>query len=162
MEHAGERMARLLGLEPLDKEGGWFRRTYTGEAREDGRPCVTAIVALFTAERFSALHRLDAEELFMHQAGDPFEMLCLGGGEGGGERLVLGPEVEKGQRLLRLFEPGQWFGGRPLRGGEHGYSVVSAVVLPGFEWEGFELGKREKLVEAYPEWEDAIVELTRG
>jgi len=35
------------------------------------------------------------------------------------------------------------------------------VVSPGFEWEGFELGKRAKLVESYPEWEDAIVGLTR-
>ena len=154
-------LVEALGLEELDQEGGWFQRIYTGELRLDGRPQATSILALFTAERFSALHRLDADEVFFYQAGDPFRMLDLDTG-GSGEIVTLGPDVSAGQRPQIVFPAGHWFGGAPEAGGSAGYTLIGAVVTPGFRWEGFELGRRAELVSEYPQFRDEIAALTRG
>lgn len=53
-----EELTARYGLEPLPREGGLFRRTWAGPERPDGRPEGSAIVALLTADDYSALHRL--------------------------------------------------------------------------------------------------------
>ncbi len=81
-----------LRLEPLPIEGGFFRRTYTSTAcLPGGRAVGTAIYFLITPEGFSALHRLETDEVWHFYMGDPVEHLMLGddrarahGGEGEG------------------------------------------------------------------------------
>ena len=55
----------LLGLEPLPHEGGYFYQTYnlTENDRSD-RPIATAIYYLLTPDDFSAMHRLDSDEIY--------------------------------------------------------------------------------------------------
>lgn len=150
-----EETIELLGLERLDHEGGWFRRVHTGEVDRDGRALSTTIYALFTLEEFSALHQLDAVEQFFFLEGDAFEVFRIDRG-GVGRWDVLGRESPH-----LVFEAGEWFGGRPVEGGSHGWTLMSCVVTPGFEWAGFEIGKREVLLDAYPESGDAVRKLTR-
>ncbi len=38
-----------------------------------------------------------------------------------------------------VIPAGHWQAARPDRGGVHGYVLVSCVVAPGFEFDGFEL-----------------------
>lgn len=151
-----EELAAKLGLEPIQGEGGWFRRLYTGPVGVEGRPVATSIYALFSREQFSALHRLDADEQFFFLDGDPLEVFEIDV-QGQGRWLRLG----RGDALHHVFRAGSWFGGRCAREGTFGWSLVSAVVSPGFEWVGFELGKRSDLVALYPEFEDEIAALTR-
>ena len=155
-----EQIVTFLRLEPLVEEGGWFRRTRT-EGKEDGRPTMTCIYALFTREQFSALHRLDAAETLFFHSGDPFEILELGP-DGSVQLGLLGSNVGAGETPQRAFAKGIWFGGKPKKNGRNGYSLMSAVVSPGFEWEGFELGKRKELVGLYPDCVSEIVSLTRA
>ena len=154
-----EQIATALRLEPLAEEGGWFRRTRT-EGIGDERPTMTCIYALFTREQFSALHRLDAAETLFFHSGDPFEILELRP-DGSVQLGSLGSNVGEGETPQRTFAKGVWFGGKPKKNGGNGYSLLSAVVSPGFEWEGFELGKREELVSLYPDYADKIASLTR-
>ena len=58
--HTADEVVRLLQLEPLDPEGGFFRRTAEAGMIPPGgsRRAWSAIYALFTPEGFSALHRL--------------------------------------------------------------------------------------------------------
>lgn len=153
-------VVEAFGLEELDREGGWFRRIHTGAKNADGRPYSTTILALFTRERFSALHRLDAVEQFFFLKGDAFEAFEIDAA-GRGRVAVLGDDWEQGHTPHLTFEPGSWFGGIPLLGGPVGWTLMSCVVTPGFEWGGFELGKRAELVQAYPNNCDAIERLTR-
>lgn len=149
-----------LGLEALEQEGGWFRRIFTGEPDEVGRPRVTSINALFTREQFSALHRLDADEQFFHLEGDPFEVFRIDV-DGTGKRECLGTDLSHGQRPHLIFEKGCWFAGMPIEGGNLGWTLIGAVVTPGFQWKGFELGKRDELIAMYPEFRETIERLTR-
>ncbi|MDQ8205562.1 cupin domain-containing protein [Pelagicoccus sp. SDUM812003] len=156
-----EGIIERLGLERLDHEGGWFKRIHTGATADAGRPSSTTIYALFTREDFSALHRLDAVEQFFFLDGDAFEVFRLGE-NGVGETQVLGRELHKGQSPHLVFQPGCWFGGKPILGGSHGWTLMSCVVTPGFDWKGFEIGSRGALIAAYPEFEARILELTRA
>ncbi len=151
-----EEMAESLGLEPIEGEGGWFRRIYTGPAGIGGRPVATSIYALFSREQFSALHRLDVDEQFFFLDGDALDVFEIDA-HGSGGWLRLG----RGGVLHHVFRAGSWFGARSAAEGTVGWSLVSAVVSPGFEWAGFELGERRELVASYPEFEGAIRELTR-
>ncbi|EDY81214.1 Cupin family protein [Verrucomicrobiia bacterium DG1235] len=155
-----EEVVERLELERIEHEGGFFRRIHTGETDASGRARSTTIYALFTREEFSALHRLDAVEQFFFLDGDAFEVFRIGE-DGAGRWDVLGRDFEKGESPHLVFEPGLWFGGAPLVDGENGWTLMSCVVTPGFEWEGFEIGQRDELVATYPECGDAVRRLTR-
>jgi hypothetical protein len=42
-----------------------------------------------------------------------------------------------------------------------GYTLVGCTVAPGFEFEDFELGNREELIQRYPQHRELIERLTR-
>lgn len=161
--HTAAEVVAALGLEPLDQEGGFFRRTAEASERADfgakgGRRAYSVIYALFTPEGFSALHRLVTDEIWCWQAGDALQSLRLRP-DGSGEIVTLGPAVAEGQRLHDVVAAGEWQGTRLVAGGRWG--LVTCVMAPEFVWEDFELGRRGKLVTAYPQFRDEIVLLTR-
>jgi hypothetical protein len=91
------------GLEPLPWEGGYFRRTWTSPETvpvPEGRPAGTAILYLMTATEFSALHVLDADELWRYQAGDPAEHVSIDPASGTVRVTLLGPHTREGQGLV--------------------------------------------------------------
>lgn len=155
------KIVERLAMEPIPEEGGWFSRQYTSPLKIDGRASATSIYALFTNEQFSALHRLDADELFFYQSGNPFEVLELLP-NGDSRVVVIGPDIEKGHRAQFTFSKGSWFGGRPISSTEFDFSLVSCMVTPGFIYEGFELGEKDYLVTKYPKEMESIFQLTRS
>jgi predicted cupin superfamily sugar epimerase len=146
----GERVAELLGLEPLPDEGGMFRRTHI-DAHS------SAIYYLLLAPDFSALHRLAATETYHWYAGSPLRLLLLGP-DGRVIEPVLGPDLAAGQRPQLVVPTGTWQGSSPA--GE--WSLVGTTTAPPFDWAGFELGERAALIDGYPGAADRIAELTRG
>lgn len=129
-----------LGLVP-HPEGGWYRETWRGPAGEGERAGGTAILFLLEASERSHWHRVDADELWLWQGGDPLLLSIAGGDRGPVEEAVLGSSPARGEQLQGLVPAGAWQAARPLAGGEgtHGYCLVSCVVVPGFEFAGFEL-----------------------
>jgi predicted cupin superfamily sugar epimerase len=150
---------RELGLEPIPEEGGWFRRTAEGRAGPDGRAAWSSIVALFTVDGFSALHRIDCDELWTWIAGDPLRCVTI---DARGDLLeqVLGPSADDGTRLQWSVPAGAWQAAQP-RGAE-GWTLVSCVCVPGYVSEGFELGRRAAFELAYPKLGALVREFTRG
>ena len=147
----------LLQLEPLPHEGGYFRRSYTAPNTEvDARqPLSTAIYALFTEQDFSAMHRLQGDELYHFYFGDPLEMLLLSP-EGDGEIFMLGQDFQAGMRPQKLVPGNYWQGSRVLPKGRYGFSLIGTSMTPGFHWQDFELGNGQSLMEAYPDFQQAI------
>lgn len=139
-----------LGLVPLEHEGGLFRQTYIDEFS-------TAIYFLVAKPDFSALHLLSGAEGYFWHAGSPLELLLLHP-DGTGEQRVLGPDVVAGEQFQTVVPGGIWQGSSPR--GE--WSLVSTTMAPGFDWDGFRLGKYAELSEAYPEHAERIAQLTRG
>jgi hypothetical protein len=151
-------VVRLLKLEPLELEGGYFRRTAVSPLIvTPGRHAYSVIYALFTPDGFSAMHRLVADEVWCFQAGDPLESLRLPPGGGGWVKLGLNPAA--GERPQDVVPARVWQGTRLVPGGR--WALVSCVVAPEFHWADFELGAPETLAAAYPAWAKEIRELTR-
>jgi len=166
-----EELIRHFGLEPLPGEGGWFRQTYLSVESipadalpvryEASKPFGTAIYFLLTAEPdcFSALHKLPTDEIYHFYFGDPGEMLLLHP-DGRSERVVLGHDVMRGQRVQFVAPRGVWQGSRLVAGGK--FALMGTTMAPGFTLPDFTLGKRDELVRAYPAEAEMIRALTRG
>lgn len=157
---------RLLDLQPLEREGGFFRRTAEGPVSggpacgaDSGAPrrAWSAIYALFTPEGFSALHRLAVDELWCFHAGDPLESLRLYP-DGGAGWVRLGSGAG-GVRAQEVVPRGVWQGTRLVAGGR--WALVSCLCVPGFRWEDFEAGRVAELAAAFPSHAAAIASLCR-
>jgi len=119
-------------------EGGWYRETWraappAGSQRSAG----TSILFLLEAHQRSHWHRVDASELWIFQAGAALTLSTAGGsGSGGGVGAVrLGADIRAGNQPQHVVAPGQW---QSAQAGA-GWCLVACVVVPGFQFEGFEL-----------------------
>jgi hypothetical protein len=61
--------------------------------------------------------------------------------------------------LQAVVEAGCWFASHVQDG--KGFALVGCTVAPGFDFEDFEMAKREKSVRAYPQHREVIEKLTR-
>jgi len=156
-----------LRLDP-HPEGGYFRQTYRSEvviAREalpagfsGARAVSTAIYFLLEGEGFSAFHRLRSDEVWHFYAGEPLLVQVIDP-EGNYSRILLGSDPGAGQVLQAVVRAGCWFASHVSDW--KSFAVVGCTVAPGFEFEDFELGKREELVARYPQHRELIERLTR-
>jgi predicted cupin superfamily sugar epimerase len=164
---SAEELIRHLGLAPHPKEGGFFRETYrAGDTlpapalppRYQGpRSASTAIYYLLTPTTFSALHRLQTDEIFHFYLGDPIRMLQLEC-EGTGRTIVLGQDVLHGQQLQVLAPRGIWQGSFLEPDGA--FALLGCTVAPGFEYIDYEAGDRHTLRTQYPAFAELIQRLT--
>jgi uncharacterized protein len=156
-----------LRLEP-HPEGGYFRQTYRSEvliAREalpagfsGARAVSTAIYFLLKGKNFSAFHRLRSDEVWHFCEGEPLVVHVIEP-EGDYSEIVLGRDLEAGQGLQAVVQAGCWFASHVADW--NSFSVVGCTVAPGFDFEDFEMGKREELGERYPQHRELIERLTR-
>lgn len=143
------RWVQRLGLEPLEHEGGLFRRMHIDEHS-------SAIYYLLAKPDFSALHALSSVEVYHWYAGSPLRLLLLHP-DGRSEQALLGPEPDAGQLPQLVVPAGVMQGSSPA--GE--WCLVGTTMAPPFQWEGFELGRRDALQQRYPDAAACIAELTR-
>jgi predicted cupin superfamily sugar epimerase len=162
-----ERIIELLQLEPLPREGGYFRETYRAPetiaaALPPRYPAPksfgSAIYYFLHHENFSALHRLPTDEIYHFYLGDPVEMLLLYA-DGRSQVITLGGDLEVGQRVQFVAPRGVWQGSQLHAGGQ--LALLGTTMAPAFDPSDFELGEREALIRMYPERADLIQRLTR-
>ena len=154
-----------LNLKP-HPEGGYYAETYRSEmSAETGhldmngkRSFATGIYFLMEDKNFSAFHRIKSDEMWHFYAGDPIEVFYFEK-DGSLQRILLGNNPDNGERFQAVVPAGLWFASRPLRGGA--FSLVGCTVSPGFDFQDFELAKREELLKEFPVHQDIIEELTR-
>lgn len=96
MDEAEIIIARL-GLALLPDEGGFFRRTWTAPAAPGARPAGTSIPYLVTPAGFSAMHRLQTDEIWHFHAGDPLALMWLTPARAI-ERVTLGADIAAGHQ----------------------------------------------------------------
>jgi uncharacterized protein len=166
-------MIERLSLRP-HPEGGFFRETFRA-ARETETPrgprsLATGILFLLPEGSRSRFHRLRSEELWMHQAGAPVELITLPVAvDRSPETIVLatpaapsrGSEPADQCRLQAVVPAAVWQAARvvPADAGP-GWSLCACIVVPGFDYADFELAEREALLRAYPAQAELIRRLT--
>jgi uncharacterized protein len=146
----GERVARVLGLQPLPDEGGLYRRTFA-DAHS------SAIYYLLLAPDFSALHTLSATETYHWYGGSPLRLLLLHD-DGRVDEPTLGPDLDAGERPQLVVPAGTWQGSTPVGA----WSLVGTTTAPPFAWSGFRLGVRAELLERWPSARARITALTHA
>lgn len=128
-------------------EGGWFAETWRSEVTLPAamlpgfggdRAAGTAIYFLLLPGEESAWHTVRGAEMWLYHRGAPV-ILDLGGpGDQPSEPepIVVGPDIDAGQRPQALVPPGHWQRAR-CSGGDA--SLVSCIVVPGFDFADFRL-----------------------
>lgn len=160
-----DEIIRLLQLQPLPHEGGWYRETYRSSlqlpanvlARQfnASRSAGTAIYYLLTPDTFSALHRLPTDEVFHFYLGDPVEMLQLGPNNTDGGRIVaLGSDIGAGQQVQTVVPAGVWQGSRLRAGGA--FALMGTTMAPGFDFADYEAADRDALSASFPDFAERI------
>lgn len=158
---------KILGLQPLAKEGGFYRETYRSVEKISkeslparytiSKPFGTAIYYLLTPDTCSVLHRLPTAEIFHFYLGDPVIMLQLHP-DRRSEVIILGPEIDKDEQVQVIVPEGIWQGAVLKEGGK--FALMGTTMAPGFDFSDYEAGKRASLVQSYPERKDLIFRLT--
>jgi predicted cupin superfamily sugar epimerase len=127
-----EEIITSLGLQP-HPEGGYYRETFRDYAGPDGRARSTAIYYLLRAGEEARWHRIDAAEVWHWYAGDALELSLLGSGTI--SRVLLGPNLNEGQRPQIVVQARGWQSARPLGP----YALCGCTVAPGFEFSGLQI-----------------------
>jgi len=157
-----------LGLQPLDREGGYYREVSRSDESLDGaklpvryatpRALYSSIYYLVTPESCSRLHRLQSDELWTFVAGDPVHMLLLYE-TGTGQEIRLG-NTGAADMEAHLCVPRRVWQGCSLESGGR-FALLTTVVAPGYDRLDFETGRRDELIATYPAFEERITALTR-
>jgi predicted cupin superfamily sugar epimerase len=145
-----------LHLEPLPHEGGFFRQTWRSETS-------SAILFLLTPVDFSALHRLDREEIWHFHGGEPVEHVQLDPVSGQVRISQLGANVLAGEEPQVVVRAGVWQGARlvPRTAAGADFALMGCTVSPPWDDRGFTLGGREALMQTFPGHAELIRGLTR-
>ena len=166
----GQQLIELLNLEPLPHEGGYFRRTYVAQESvaasalppryQREMPLSAAIYYLLTPENFSAMHRLQTDEVYHFYYGDPVELLLLSP-DGSGKIVTVGTDFGAGMRPQFVVPRDVWQGSLVQPKGQFGFALIGTTMSPAYDDASFELGKREELLCLYPDFAEGINGRTR-
>jgi len=148
-----EAIINRLRLQP-HPEGGWFREVHRSDVilpadalpegydravRGGDRCAVTSIVFLLPSGGRSRWHRIQSEEIWLHQQGDDLRLMISEedpGRSGTGREIILG---QGENATLQAVVPRQWWQSAEALPGESGYALMACIVAPGFEFADFEL-----------------------
>jgi predicted cupin superfamily sugar epimerase len=131
----GEELAAALDLELLPLEGGLFRSTFVGGG-------ASAILFMLIGDDFSAMHRLQSDEIYFYHSGAPLRMLLIDP-DGVPAEVIIGPDALSGQHP-QFHVPAYWWQGSSTDGP---WSLVSTMVSPAFDWRDFVLADRDMLLD---------------
>ncbi len=139
--------ARPLDLAP-NPEGGWFRRTWASDVTINPsalpsdyagpRSAGTAILFLLMPGQQSAWHTVRSAELWLHHRGSPL-LIDFGAERSGATTAVLGSDLLAGEQPQLVVPARHWQRARPR---DDEPSLVSCVVVPGFDYADLTLGAR--------------------
>lgn len=148
-------------------EGGYFVETYRSAEHiahsalpnrfSGDRVFGTAIYFLLESHHISALHRIQADELWHFYTGGPLDVFVITQ-EGELTIIKLGNNPDRGEVFQAVVPAGCWFGSKPAEGSS--FSLVGCTVAPGFDFADFEMADRDTLLRQYPQHKTIIETLS--
>ncbi|NWG28240.1 MAG: cupin domain-containing protein [Ignavibacteriaceae bacterium] len=148
-------------------EGGYFREVYRSGERilptqlpkryKSSRNFSTSIYFLLEGKQFSAFHLLQSDEIWHFYDGSSV-LLYIINQKGEISNKKLGKK--KGCDLQIAIEKQNWFAAELED--KKSFALFGCTVSPGFEFEDFELGKRNHLIKKFPQHSAVIKRLTKS
>ena len=149
-------------------EGGYFAEIYRStemiikehlpERFNKSRVFSTAIYFLMANDDFSSFHKLKADEIWHFYSGSPMILYEIDK-ESKLHKSVLSNDMTKNTAFTKVVKAGNWLAAEVTN--KDSYSLVGCTVSPGFEFDDFELAKREELISLHPQQRNIIEKLTR-
>jgi predicted cupin superfamily sugar epimerase len=137
-----------LKLEP-HPEGGFYREMYRSGVRisdsslAGNKSAHTSIYYLLSGKDFSAWHRIKSDETWYFHLGCDLLIFYIDK-----SKMVRTVRIGMESKSFQATIPANiWFAAKPLN--EDAYCLVSCAVAPGFEFEDFEMGKRDALLKEF-------------
>jgi predicted cupin superfamily sugar epimerase len=135
-----QQLVDALKLAP-HPEGGWYRETWRAPAEAGQRAAASAVLYVMAPGQRSHWNRVDAHEIWLWHGGDPLDV-SIAESDGGPARTIrLGGRVKEGEQPQLVVPAGQWQSADPTPNGAAGYTLISCIVAPAFEFSGFELAE---------------------
>jgi len=148
-------------------EGGYFKEVYrSGEMilpehlpkrYKSSRNFSTSIYFLLEGKQFSSFHLLQSDELWHFYDGSSVLLYII---NQKGELSVkkLGRSVDS--ELQLTIEKQSWFAAELED--KKLFSLFGCTISPGFDFDDFEMGRRDELIKNFPQHSDLIKRLTKS
>jgi uncharacterized protein len=147
-------------------EGGYYRETYRSATTipanvlnsfGGGRNISTSIYFLLPFSERSLFHRIKSDEIWHYHAGSPLSIYVLNNGTMHVHKL--GPNIGDGENFQVVVPANSWFGA--ICETRDSFTLSGCTVAPGFDFQDFELGSRDKLTKEFPRYTKEIRLLTK-
>ena len=170
-----EFIIKKLELEKHISEGGYFKESYRSpdnisnngfhnkkhghEISEETtntekiRPASTLIYYLLVGNQYSAIHRVKSDEIWHFYLGSPVTIHLINE-DHISPRIKLGNNLEKDENIHYVVKKDTWFCAEVNN--KMSFALMGCTVSPGFDFEDFELGNKDKLILQYPQHKDLI------
>lgn len=149
-------------------EGGYYREVYRSDEiikkaslnkrYDSSRSISTSIYYLLNENQFSAFHKIKSDEIWHFYDGSAINLYLISE-EGKFEIKRLGINLEENELPQIIIPKNVWFAAQPEN--KHSYSLVGCTVAPGFDFNDFELGDRNDLLQKFPQHKDLIIQFSR-
>jgi predicted cupin superfamily sugar epimerase len=166
MSSQAQKYIEKLQLKP-HPEGGYYKEIFrTGEMilpehlpkrYKSSRNFSTSIYFLLDGNQVSNFHRLNSDEQWHFYDGSTIVLYVIE--EGGNlNKILLGGNIEKGETHQTIIKHNSWFAAELLD--KTSFALIGCTVAPGFDFNDFELGKRDELIDMFPQFRELIFKLT--
>jgi predicted cupin superfamily sugar epimerase len=156
-----------LQLEP-HPEGGFYKETYRSAGTiakaclpkdfEGDRSFSTAIYFLLQQNDYSAFHKIKSDECWHFYEGGTLLIHMLDQ-NGKYSCTRLGRNIQEGELLQFVVPAGAWFASEPAA--STFFALVGCTVSPGFDFDDFEMARKENLLKEFPEHKALVERLCR-
>ena len=143
-------------------EGGFYKEVFRSEAEVMRPPSLlskracTSIYYLLEGADFSGFHRISSDEIWYFHKGSPLLIHVI---DEDGEHVANELSDEATGNLSVVVKAGLWFAAEiPSK---NGFTLVSCAVAPGFEFDEFEMGGKDRLTTLYPQHASVFGRLCR-
>jgi predicted cupin superfamily sugar epimerase len=150
-----------LQLQP-HPEGGYYKEVFHSEidvvrtTSAGVKQACTSIYYLLEEADYSGFHRIQSEEIWYFHKGAPLHIHSID--EDGGHVVHELSDTLTGN-LSVVIKAGLWFAAEMPSKSD--YVLVSCAVAPAFDFNEFEMARREDLLAQYPQHEEVIKKLCR-
>ena len=144
----------FYGLEP-HMEGGFYKTSFSDDEDlsvealppeySSPRPFMNSILYLLPNGEKSVFHRIRMNEIWAFHLGGPLELFQISP-DGTSEKICLGTNILKSEKIFHVVPKGFWMGARPADDSE--YSLVSCITAPGFKFEDWEAANINQLLKS--------------
>ena len=148
-------------------EGGYFKEVYRSGERillthlpkryKSSRSFSTSIYFLLDGKQFSAFHLLQSDELWHFYDGSSVLLYII---TKIGELSVKRLGRDEDSELQLTIEKQNWFAAEIED--KKSFALFGCTVSPGFEFDDFDLGKRDDLIKKFPQNSALIKRLTKS